>query len=78
MHKILQEYDQQCKIRRANLIAKYYDVIVAQNLHDDIQTALLEYFSLLKLQEIVKFDFRTNVEHMGDRHIWFGMSSIKT
>ena len=70
MHKILQEYDQQYKIGRAKLITKYYDVIVAQNLHDDIQTALLECFSLPKIQEIVKFDFRTNVEHMGDRHIW--------
>ena len=70
VHKILQEYDQQYKIGRAKLITRHYDVIVAKNLHDSIQTALLEYFSLPKIQEIVKFDFRTNVEHMGDRHIW--------
>ncbi len=70
MHKILQEYDQQYKIGRAKLIAKHYDEIVAQNLHKSIQIVLLAYFSLPKIQEIIKFDFRTNVEHMGDRHIW--------
>ena len=70
MHPILQEYDRQYKIGRAKLITKHYDEIVAENLHESIQTALLESFSLPKIQEIVKFDFRTNVEHMGDRHIW--------
>ena len=76
MHKILQEYDQQYKIGRAKLIAKHYDEIVAQNLHESIQTVLLECFSLPKIQEIVKFDFRTNVEHMGDRHIWLDYYDI--
>ena len=50
MHKILQEYDQQYKIGRAKLIAKHYDVIVAKNLHDNIESVFFEYFAVPKIQ----------------------------
>ena len=77
MSNILKEYDKQYKIGRAKLIASHYDDIVAIKLHDIMKSTLLEKFDLLDIKEIIRFDFRTNVDNMGDSHIWIDYYDIK-
>jgi hypothetical protein len=67
---ILERYDKNYKIGRAKLIAENYDSIVALALHDILESSILSKFNLSNIKEIVKFDYRTNENNMGDEHIW--------
>lgn len=68
-HQILRDLDQEYKLKRAQLIAKNYDMIVGE-IHKLLQTQIINLISVLNAQEITKFDYMTNLELEGDRHLW--------
>lgn len=69
MSKILKEFDKNYKINRARLISNNYEEIVASNLHENININLLKRINISNIKELIKFDFMTNVNNTGDRHI---------
>lgn len=69
MSKILKEFDKNYKINRARLISDNYKEIVASTLHKNINIDLLKRINIPNIKELIKFDFMTNVNNTGDRHI---------
>jgi len=68
-HKLLEALDREYKEKRAELIAANYDSIVGE-IHHLFQTEFLNKVSDCSVQEIIKFDYMTNIKEDGDKHLW--------
>jgi len=66
---ILEEFDNKYKKDRSGLISEHYNKIISKELHEQMNSELLNKVSLTNVKEIIKFDFKTNVNITGDRII---------
>lgn len=76
-HKLLQKLDQEYKAKRAQLIARNYKMIVAE-IHNYFQINIINLLTDIDVQEIIGFDYMTNVDSDGDRHIWVDFRDTKS
>lgn len=67
-HQLLRNLDEEYKLKRSGLIAKNYDTIVGE-IHEFFQSQIVHLVSDLNAQEITRFDYMTNLESEGDRHL---------
>ena len=65
----LQKYDYECSIERTKLISKYYTDIVG-DIHDFFQENIITLFYDVKVKEILRFDYMTNLFIDGDKFLW--------
>jgi len=63
---LLEQFDLRCKAQRAELIASNYQEIVG-NIHNYFDEQIIKN---MKVVEIVKFDYMTNVHETGDQYMW--------
>ena len=68
-HKLLRDLDEEYREKRAELIADNNNDIV-RDIHEYFQHKIINLFLKLDVKEIVKFDYMTNLEIDGDKHIW--------
>lgn len=68
-HKLLKELDAEYRQKRAEVIAKNYEEIVSE-IHDFFQLQVIILLSPIKVKEITKFDYMTNLDSEGDKHLW--------
>ena len=69
-HILLEQLDNEYKEKRAQLISQNYNTIVGEiqnffqiNIIHKIDTKIV-------VQEIIKFDYMTNLKSDGDKHLW--------
>lgn len=74
---ILKDYDEAYRVGRAKIIEENYSLLVEQ-IHLYFQDHIINLIApRIKIKEIVKFDYMTNLKISGDRHMWINFINIQ-